>query len=190
MRKFIRLAACVLLAALLFSSCGGSESGGGIGIRSWGGVAIEGGTSDALEDEETPAYDLLNEEERALFDRLTGVISKAFYDDASEVRVEKIYKFSGVSIGKDDFLILVDLRGTGKLSGALSHEYIALTSIALASLDEGSAAIQYGDIPESSQPVPESEMDPEKINDALEEYWSDIEKINDALEEHWSDIER
>lgn len=171
MRKFVRLAACVLLAALLFSSCGGSGSGGGIGIRSWGGVAIEGGTSDVLEDEETPAYDLLNEEERALFDRLTGAISKAFYDDAPEVRIEKIYRFSAVSIGKDNYLILVDLRGTGKLSGALSHEYMALTS-----LDEGSVSIEYGDIPESSQPVPESEMDPAKINDALEEYWSDIER--------------
>ena len=170
MRKFVRLAACALLAALLFSSCG-SGSGGGIGIGSWGGVAIEGGTSNVSEDEETPAYDLLNEEERALFDRLTGAISKAFYDDASEVRIEKIYKFSAVSIGKDNFLILVDLRGTGKLSGALSHEYIAL-----ASLDEGSAAIQYGDIPESSQPVPEDKLDPAKLNDALEEYWSDIDR--------------
>ena len=154
----------------MFSSCG-SGSGGGIGIGSWGGEAIQSGTSNASEDGETPAYDLLNEEERALFDRLTGAISKAFYDDAPEVRIEKIYRFSAVSIGKDNFLILVDLRGTGKLSGALSHEYIAL-----ASLDEGSAAIQYGDIPESSQPVPESKMDPAKINDALEEYWSDIER--------------
>lgn len=158
MRKFVRLAACVLLAAILFSSCG-SGSGG----------AVKSGTlSNVLKDETPSAYEMLNEEERALFDPLAEAIAQAFCDDASEVHVEKIYRsVTGPMDEEEGFSVFATLRGTGKLSGALSREYAVL-----ASLEDGPLSIEYGDIPESSQPVPKTEMDPAKINAALKEYWS------------------
>ncbi len=160
MGKFIRLAACVLLAATIFSSCG---SGSGIATRS-------DRPSNISRDEEPAAYELLNKEERALFEPLTEAISQAFCDDASEVRIGKIYKlFAGPVDEEGAFSILAELQGAGKLSGALSREYAIL-----ASLNDGPVSIEYGDIPESGQPVPESEMDPVKINAALKEYWSGI----------------
>ena len=158
MRKFVRLAACMLLAALLFSSCG-SRSGG----------AVESNArSNGAKDEMLSAYEKLNKEERALFDQLTGPLFQAFYDDASEVRIKKIYKiFTGPQDEEGTFSVLADLEGTGKLSGALSREHAIL-----ASLEDGPLSIEYGDIPEPSQPVPEDEMDPVKINAALKEYWN------------------
>lgn len=110
------------------------------------------------------AYELLNDEERQLFDYMTGTMLESFYN-ASAVRIRKIYNDpAGINPARD---IIVDLEGTNKLGGTIHKLYGILR------FEDQMLCLPCGDGEiDLSHPMPTDVMDPAKINAALEEYWN------------------
>ena len=120
------------------------------------------------------AYELLNNAEKKLYDYMVGSMLESFYN-ASAVRIRKIYSYSPVDEGENDFsLIIIDLQGTNRLGGVVYKTYwVTGEEGDMTSLDTDDAA-DYGMKPVFDNPMPTTVMDPAKINAALEEYWSNV----------------
>ena len=120
------------------------------------------------------AYELLNNAEKKLYDYMVGSMLESFYN-ASAVRIRKIYSYSPVDEGENDFsLIIIDLQGTNRLGGVVYKTYwVTGEEGDMTYLDTDDAA-DYGMKPVFDNPMPTTVMDPAKINAALEEYWSNV----------------
>lgn len=120
------------------------------------------------------AYELLNNAEKKLYDYMVGSMLESFYN-ASAVRIRKIYSYSPVDEGENDFsLIIIDLQGTNRLGGVVYKTYwVTGEEGDMTYLDTDDAA-DYGMKPVFDNPMPTTVMDSAKINAALEEYWSNV----------------
>lgn len=120
------------------------------------------------------AYELLNNAEKKLYDYMVGSMLESFYN-ASAVRIRKIYSYSPVDEGENDFsLIIIDLQGTNRLGGVVYKTYwVSGDEGDMTCLDTDDAA-DYGIKPVFDNPMPTTVMDPAKINAALEEYWNNV----------------
>ena len=120
------------------------------------------------------AEEMLNNAEKKLYDYMVGSMLESFYN-ASAVRIRKIYSYSPVDEGENDFsLIIIDLQGTNRLGGVVYKTYwVTGEEGDMTYLDTDDAA-DYGMKPVFDNPMPTTVMDPAKINAALEEYWSNV----------------
>ena len=96
------------------------------------------------------AYELLNEAERELFDYMTGTMLKSFYN-APAVRIRKLFNVN---------------------DGDLT--YYAIVAELQVRQEGGVFCVPLDDESDYGTEIPVDQMDPAKINAALEEYWSNV----------------
>lgn len=104
------------------------------------------------------AYELLNDAERELFDYMVNTMLESFYN-APAVRIRKIFGFGG------DNAIVTELQATNRLGGTIYKRYIMVRQ------ENGVFCVPLVDDSEHGIEIPTDQMDPAKINSALEEYW-------------------
>lgn len=105
------------------------------------------------------AYELLNDAERKMFDYMVNTMLTDFYN-APAARVRRIYQNTVTEQG-----VILDLQGTNKLGGT----FFKMFSVFF--LEEKTFSIACNTEPDLSQPMSVEQMDPAKINAALEEHW-------------------
>ncbi len=110
------------------------------------------------------AYELLNDAERELFDYMTGTMLKSFYN-APAVRIRKLFNMNDGDLTY--YAIVAELQGTNKLGGTIYKRYIMVRQ-------EGGVFCPLDDESDYGTEIPVDQMDPAKINAALEEYWSNV----------------
>ena len=111
------------------------------------------------------AYELLNDAERELFDYMTGTMLKSFYN-APAVRIRKLFNMNDGDLTY--YAIVAELQGTNKLGGTIYKRYIMVRQ------EGGVFCVPLDDEPDYGTEIPVDQMDPAKINAALEEYWSNV----------------
>lgn len=105
------------------------------------------------------AYELLNDAERKMFDYMVNTMLTDFYN-APAARVRRIYQNTVTEQG-----VILDLQGTNKMGGT----FFKMFSVFF--MEEKTFSIVCNTEPDLSQPMPVEQMDPAKINAALEEHW-------------------
>ena len=111
------------------------------------------------------AYELLNDAERELFDYMTGTMLKSFYN-ATAVRIRKLFNVNDGDLTY--YAIVAELQGTNKLGGTIYKRYIMVRQ------EGGVFCVPLDDESDYGTEIPVDQMDPAKINAALEEYWSNV----------------
>ena len=111
------------------------------------------------------AYELLNDAERELFDYMTGTMLKSFYN-APAVRIRKLFNMNDGDLTY--YAIVAELQGTNKLGGTIYKRYIMVRQ------EGGVFCVPLDDESDYGTEIPVDQMDPAKINAALEEYWSNV----------------
>ena len=111
------------------------------------------------------AYELLNDAERELFDYMTGTMLKSFYN-APAVRIRKLFNVNDGDLTY--YAIVAELQGTNKLGGTIYKRYIMVRQ------EGGVFCVPLDDESDYGTEIPVDQMDPAKINAALEEYWSNV----------------
>lgn len=111
------------------------------------------------------AYELLNDAERELFDYMTGTMLNSFYN-APAVRIRKLFNMNDGDLTY--YAIVAELQGTNKLGGTIYKRYIMVRQ------EGGVFCVPLDDESDYGTEIPVDQMDPAKINAALEEYWSNV----------------
>ena len=111
------------------------------------------------------AYELLNDAERELFDYMTGTMLKSFYN-APAVLIRKLFNVNDGDLTY--YAIVAELQGTNKLGGTIYKRYIMVRQ------EGGVFCVPLDDESDYGTEIPVDQMDPAKINAALEEYWSNV----------------
>lgn len=111
------------------------------------------------------AYELLNDAERELFDYMTGTMLNSFYN-APAVRIRKLFNVNDGDLTY--YAIVAELQGTNKLGGTIYKRYIMVRQ------EGGVFCVSLDDESDYGTEIPVDQMDPAKINAALEEYWSNV----------------
>lgn len=112
------------------------------------------------------AIEQLNDDERLLFNYMTGSMLSGFYN-ASAVRIRGIYSSS---VENDNALfVILDIQGTNRMGGTLFKKY----GVFVNRKTKVGTYLECGENPDLSRPVDSSVMDLSKLNAALEEYWED-----------------
>lgn len=111
------------------------------------------------------AYELLNDAERELFDYMTGTMLESFYN-APAVRIRKLFNVNDGDLTY--YAIVAELQGTNKLGGTIYKRYIMVRQ------EGGVFCVPLDDESDYGTEIPVDQMDPAKINAALEEYWSNV----------------
>ena len=111
------------------------------------------------------AYELLNDAERELFDYMTGTMLNSFYN-APAVRIRKLFNMNDGDLTY--YAIVAELQGTNKLGGTIYKRYIMVRQ------EGGVFSVPLDDESDYGTEIPVDQMDPAKINAALEEYWSNV----------------
>lgn len=111
------------------------------------------------------AYELLNDAERELFDYMTGTMLNSFYN-ALAVRIRKLFNMNDGDLTY--YAIVAELQGTNKLGGTIYKRYIMVRQ------EGGVFCVPLDDESDYGTEIPVDQMDPAKINAALEEYWSNV----------------
>ena len=106
------------------------------------------------------AYELLNDAERELFDYMTGTMLKSFYN-APAVRIRKFFNMNDGDLTY--YAIVAELQGTNKLGGTIYKRYIMVRQ------EGGVFCVPLDDESDYGTEIPVDQMDPAKINAALEE---------------------
>ena len=111
------------------------------------------------------AYELLNDAERELFDYMTGTMLESFYN-APAVRIRKLFNVNDGDLTY--YAIVAELQGTNKLGGTIYKRYIMVRQ------EGGVFCVPLDDESDYGTEIPVDQLDPAKINAALEEYWSNV----------------
>lgn len=111
------------------------------------------------------AYEQLNDAERELFDYMTGTMLESFYN-APAVRIRKLFNMNDGDLTY--YAIVAELQGTNKLGGTIYKRYIMVRQ------EGGVFCVPLDDESDYGTEIPVDQMDPAKINAALEEYWSNV----------------